>query len=159
MIAGAVVLTLLCTTGTLAHARLHRQVDPATGITTYSYFPIPAQRRDKGVALPARQAPRPTASLAPDTRPSQTAVQTKEQTPMPRAQAVRLVPSAYSGFPRVSAETQKKRDSERRRILKQELAWEQAELDRAIENKGARDVVQRHRANIEALNREISNVQ
>jgi hypothetical protein len=78
---------------------------------------------------------------------------------MPRAQAVRLVPSAYSGFPRVSAETQKKRDSERRRILKQELAWEQAELDRAIENKGARDVVQRHRANIEALNREISNVQ
>lgn len=78
---------------------------------------------------------------------------------MTRAHAVRLVPSAYRGFPRVSAETQKERDSERRRILKQELAWEQAELDRAIENKGAGDVVQRHRANIEALNREISNVQ
>jgi len=70
-----------------------------------------------------------------------------------------LIPTTYKGFPRVSPEVQKERDSERRRILKQELAWEQAKLDDAIENKAASDVVQRYKGNIEALHREISNTQ
>lgn len=48
---------------------------------------------------------------------------------------------------------------ERRRILKHELAWEQAALDEAIANKDANDVLRRHRENIESLHREISNVQ
>jgi hypothetical protein len=67
--------------------------------------------------------------------------------------------SSYSDFPRVSAETQKARDSERRRILKHELAWEQAALDQAIVDKDPSEVLQRHRENIESLHREIRNMQ
>jgi hypothetical protein len=157
--AGAVVMTLLGTAGAPAYARIHRQVDPATGITTYSNVPFPAQRREHRVAPPVpREAPGPAAAPAPDTMPSRAAVPAEEQPPIKPAPASRLVPSAYRGFPRVSVETQKERDSERRRILKQELAWEQAQLDQAIENKAAGDVVQRHRANIESLHREIGNV-
>lgn len=77
------------------------------------------------------------------------------------------------GFPRVDVGTQKARDSDRRRILEEELHSEQGALDAAnrqlAEQDGARrgsgdrqpplrDKVQLHERNIEALKREISNL-
>jgi multidrug resistance efflux pump len=91
-----------------------------------------------------------------------------------------------SDFPRVNADQQKARDSDRRAILQQELANEQKQLDEArkalTEQEGRfepternagggingakvqervqpyRDSVQLHERNIEALNREIGNL-
>ena len=147
--AAATVMTLLGTAGTSAHARIHRHVDPETGITTYRNYPSSTQRREKRVALPAPQE----VSVSPRTLPP-----VEEPTPIKRVSTnTRLVPATYNGFPRVSAEIQRERDSERRRILKEELVWEQTKLDQAIENKSASDVVQRYKGNIEALHREISN--
>lgn len=73
-------------------------------------------------------------------------------------------------FPRVSSDTQKSRDSDRRHILEQELASEQRSLDEArkalAEQEAARapterqqayrDRVAMHNRNLEALQREIA---
>lgn len=104
-----------------------------------------------------------------------------------RDQAVSLVPGgggrpapqpaaggagSSAGFPRVDASTQKARDTDRRRILEEELGSEQKALDAAnrqmAEQDSARrggerlqplkDRVQLHERNIEALKREISNL-
>ncbi len=84
--------------------------------------------------------------------------------------AARANPSP-AGFPRVEADTQKARDNDRRTILEQELAGEQKALDDARhelssqEGQGAknpervqsaRDRVQQHERNIEALRKELS---
>lgn len=77
-----------------------------------------------------------------------------------------------AGFPRVDAGTQKARDTDRRRILEDELSAEQRALDAAshqlAELDGARrggerlqplrDRVQLHERNVEALKREISSL-
>lgn len=97
--------------------------------------------------------------------------------PAPR-QATR---SATPGdFPRVNGDTQRGRDSDRRKILEQELAAEQGNLDKArkslaegeaqrtIDDKGnpkspermqgLKDGVALHERNIEALRRELANL-
>lgn len=145
-------MTFLGLTDALAHTRIQRQIDPETGITTYSFNPSPDHRREK-------PAPPPVPRAAPDTTPLRTTAPAAKQTETRIAPPIRLTPSSYRDFPRVSADTQKERDSERRRILKQELVWEEEKLAQAIENKAAGDVVQRFRANIEALQREIRNAQ
>lgn len=80
--------------------------------------------------------------------------------------------SGSAGFPRVDAGTQKARDTDRRRILEEELGSEQGALDAAsrqlAEQDPARrggdrlqplkDRIQLHERNIEALKREISNL-
>lgn len=80
-----------------------------------------------------------------------------------------------AGFPRVDSGTQRARDTDRRRILEQELSAEQQgldaarrELDEQVARNGGdrnslraqplRDKVQLHERNIEALRREISNL-
>jgi len=89
--------------------------------------------------------------------------------------------SSPAGFPKVDAATQKSRDSERRRILEEELAGEQKSLTQAQAELGEqekmrtgaeirnyqllqdrlqkyKDEVQRHEKNVEALKKELSNV-
>jgi hypothetical protein len=70
-----------------------------------------------------------------------------------------------AGFPRVSGDEQKARDTDRRAILERELAAEQTSLDKARQGLGAnpaqapqpvRDSVALHERNIEALNKELS---
>ena len=151
-IVGAIVMTLAGTTQALAHGQIRRQIDPATGIVTYIYRPSPADRNIKAASLPVPHQ-------MPDKRPSPITVSAREKPQMKPVPAEEIASPSYREFPRVSAATQKARDSERRRILKHELAWEQAALDQAIENKDASEVLRRHRENIESLHREISNVQ
>ena len=80
-----------------------------------------------------------------------------------------------AGFPRIDSGTQRARDTDRRRILEQELTTEQQGLDaarRELDEQAARnggdrnsvraqplrDKVQLHERNVEALRREISNL-
>jgi hypothetical protein len=150
-IVGAVIITLLGMAGALAYGQIQRHIDPATGVITYIYHPSSVDRRIKGSTTPVSHK-------APDHRPSRTAVSAKKTSIKPTP-ADSIIPSSYRDFPRVSPEMQKARDSKRRRILRHELAWEQAALDQAVENKVAGDVLRRHRENIESLHREIRNVQ
>jgi hypothetical protein len=95
----------------------------------------------------------------------------------PKARANTPTPD---GFPKVSSEAQKNRDSDRKRILDEELATERKNLDEAkrtlAEQEGTReggeknyqrvldrlkpfqDKVQLHERNIEALQKEIGNL-
>ena len=61
-----------------------------------------------------------------------------------------------STFPRVSNETQKSRDVDRRMILEQELAAEQRNLDQARKDAGGRDKAAQHERNIQAIQKELS---
>ena len=80
-----------------------------------------------------------------------------------------------AGFPRIDSGTQRARDTDRRRILEQELSAEQQGLDAArreldeqvsarngggnsVRAQPLRDKVQLHERNIEALRREIANL-
>ncbi len=100
--------------------------------------------------------------------------------PRPAPQEPSPQPGAREGFPKVDGQTQKKRDDERRRILENELANEQQQLESARQKLGEqeairtgdernyqryldrvqpfRDVVANHERNIEAIRREISNL-
>lgn len=73
--------------------------------------------------------------------------------PRPRASGT----PTPSDFPRVSTDTQKERDTNRRTILEQELAIEQRNLDEARKS-GNTAKVQLHERNILALQKEISNL-
>ena len=78
-----------------------------------------------------------------------------------------------AGFPRVGEDTQKARDNDRRAILEQELAGEQRNLDQARKElseqenvRGGpsdrlmpyRDRISQHERNIQAIQRELSNL-
>lgn len=77
-----------------------------------------------------------------------------------------------SGFPRVQEDTQKARDGDRRHILEQELAGEQRSLEQARKDLSEqealrgpadrlapyRDRVAQHERNIQAIQKEISNL-
>ncbi|RZI40344.1 hypothetical protein EGT07_23665 [Herbaspirillum sp. HC18] len=120
-------------------ARVYQHVDPVTGAVTYSNFPARGQEPEEVDAAPDRPAHHPNA---------------------PKAASRNAAPSAGApaNFPRVAAATQKERDTDRRKILNDELQSEQVALADAIARKAADDTVQRHKANIAALQREISNI-
>lgn len=97
--------------------------------------------------------------------------------PAPRQAARNTTPG---DFPRVDGETQRGRDGDRRRILEQELAAEQVNLDKARKSmaegeatrlndeksyqkyldrvQGLKDGVALHERNVEALKRELANL-
>ncbi|HZX33496.1 MAG TPA: DUF4124 domain-containing protein [Rhodocyclaceae bacterium] len=89
----------------------------------------------------------------------------------PKAPSAAANPSP-AGFPKVAEDTQKARDNDRRRILEQELASEQRSLEQArkdLSDQEAarvtgdrllpyRDRVAQHERNIQAINRELSNL-
>jgi hypothetical protein len=98
----------------------------------------------------------------------------------PTAGTQRSGDSQKGDFPKVDSQTQKKRDGERRRILEEELATEQQQLDAAKQQLAEqesvrtggernyqkfldrvqpfRDAVANHERNIEAIKREIANL-
>lgn len=92
--------------------------------------------------------------------------------PAPRAKAAPAGNPSPAGFPKVAEDTQKARDNDRRRILEQELSSEQRSLDAArkdlADQEAARvtgdrllpyrDRVAQHERNIQAINRELSNL-
>jgi hypothetical protein len=108
----------------------------------------------------------------------------EDPTPAPQASRPERAPrnsdERKSSFPRVDDDTQKKRDAERRKILEEELASEQQQLDEArkqlaeqesVRTGGERnyqrflervqpyrDAVANHERNVEALTREIANL-
>lgn len=100
--------------------------------------------------------------------------------PAPKPRASAAANPSPAGFPKVAEDTQKARDNDRRRILEQELAAEQKSLEAArkdlAEQEGVRvgdernyqrvldrlqpykDRVAQHERNIQAINRELSNL-
>jgi hypothetical protein len=137
----SVILSFLGIAAALAYGSLHKQVDPATGVTTWRYRPPPPAER-KPAPAPAKPvaAARASSAAAPARAPAQ----------------VLARPAEARGFPQVPQQLQNERDSERRRILVQELALEQAELEQAIVARAASERVARLRANVAALQREIA---
>ncbi len=100
--------------------------------------------------------------------------ETSMPAPKTKASGVAANPSP-SGFPRVQEDTQKARDGDRRHILEQELASEQRSLEQAKKDlaeqeanrtPGAspervapyRDRVAQHERNIQAIQKELSNL-
>ena len=97
--------------------------------------------------------------------------------PKARASGAAANPSP-AGFPRVQEDTQKARDTDRKRILEQELAGEQRNVEQArrdladqtaarqnVPNSGAvdslqpyRERVSQHERNIEAIQKELANL-
>lgn len=61
-----------------------------------------------------------------------------------------------ASFARISAARQRELDSDRRAILEDELKEEQRALSAASAGHAARDVLQRHTANVAALQRELA---
>ena len=93
--------------------------------------------------------------------------------PPPRAKSVGASANpSPAGFPRVQEDTQKARDTDRRHILDQELAGEQRNLEQARKDLGEqealrgspermapyRDRVAQHERNIQAIQKELSNL-
>ena len=93
--------------------------------------------------------------------------------PPPRAKSVGASANpSPAGFPRVQEDTQKARDTDRRHILDQELAGEQRNLEQARKDLGEqealrgspermapyRDRVAQHERNIQAIQKEMSNL-
>lgn len=137
---------ILC--GTLAQAaqgQLYRYLDPATGWIVYTNRQAPI------LIVPENTAAQAAAAVASGTPDASGVVR-----PTPRHGESRVI-SVPSGFPRVTPAMQTSRDSERRRILDDELQSEQAALTAALQGNAASDIVQRHRSNIAALERELHN--
>jgi hypothetical protein len=148
------VLLLFGTVVGVAHADVYKCVDENGRLTYTNDKPIPGQ---KGCVLLSRD-------------------QAVTSVPMPKKSATPTPPS----FPRVDDSTQRSRDNDRRKILEQELASEQALLDDAQKELAAqeavrngdeknyqkfldrvqpfRDKVKQHETNIAKLKTEINNI-
>ena len=137
----ALVLEMLAVA---AHAKLYQHVNPVTGDITYSNFPMP-KREPKAISSFARtpaQVPYQHSYRAPKAAPRNTVFTT----------------STAANFPRITVEMQKERDLDRRKILYEELESEQSALNEASARNEAEESLQRLKANIDALQREISNI-
>ncbi len=142
----------LCAASATGHAEIYKHVDDS-GRVTYSNIPIKGAKKLNLDPLPVVPATKPKAASA-----------------------------APAGFPKVDADTQKKRDDLRHRILEDELASEERLLLEARQTlkdaeaaRGGKDAVKlpakylerlqqikegvtRHEKNIEALKIEIANL-
>jgi len=160
------LMLLVFATG--AHADIYKCVDEM-GHTTYTNDkPAPGV---KGCALMSREQPISTVPSSTGSRRSSGGNS---------ASSGANSSSSPAGFPKVDESTQKSRDGDRRKILEQEKAKEQQELDsarkelaeqEAVRNgdeknyqkyldrvKGFKDAVQLHERNIESINKEIANL-
>ena len=138
--AAALVLEMLAVA---AHAGLYRHVDPVTGDITYSNFPIP-KREQEAISSFART-------------PAQVPYQHSYPAPKAAARNTVFTTSTAANFPSITVEMQKERDLDRRKILYEELQSEQSALNEASARNEAVESLQRHKTNIDALKREISN--
>lgn len=158
----APLLGVLLLSSGLAQADVYKCVDAEGGITYTNQ-----KNAARGCKLLSQDQP-VTAVAAPTSRPSGSPAASASANPSP------------GNFPKVAPETQKSRDSLRRRTLEQELAAEQHNLETAqkqlAEQEATRngnernyekvlervqpykDRVADHQRNIEALNKEIANL-
>lgn len=146
-----VLAALLCSP--LVHADIYKCVDEA-GHVTYTN----SKTSSKGCSVLARD--QAVSSVPGAARPAASSASSGGAA------------GGSAGFPRVDAGTQKARDTDRRRILEDELNSEQGALEaasrqlaeqdasrRASERlQPLRDRIQLHERNVEALKREISNL-
>jgi hypothetical protein len=141
-----VALTVMMSTSANAGPKVFKYVDPDTGITTYS-----------NIRLRAGQRPLIPSAAASVARTIALAAPARERSYAARV-ALRKEPRAVandSGFPTISAGTQRGRDSERLIIIEQELRAEQSALDEAVAKDAPLDVIRRCESNIAALQREV----
>ncbi|MET3133297.1 hypothetical protein AAKU55_003587 [Oxalobacteraceae bacterium GrIS 1.11] len=135
----APILALLVCGG--AHAAVFKYVDAATRIANYSNF------RPRGYA--ARELlppPPPRAKSEPRFKQEPHLKQVPDVVGSVGAQA----------FPRVDPQRQRAMDVDRKQIIGDELAAEQAALRLAMGRNAAPDVLGRHRADVAALERELA---
>ncbi|MDD3352154.1 DUF4124 domain-containing protein [Zoogloea sp.] len=144
------LLLVVLSSAPLARADIFKCVDDA-GHVTYTNARAPGKgctvlSRDQAVSSVSSAPPRVSSAPLPQNGASQ----------------------GGAGFPRVDGTTQRARDSDRRRILEEELASEQRALEvarrdaaqdpRRSASGAGTDRVQIHERNIEALRRELSNL-
>jgi hypothetical protein len=123
--------TLLFLMSGQVHAEVYRKIDPNTGHITLTN--IPPRSGTEAEAPEKKTALPPKAMPAPSTK-------------------------SPGDFPKVSPVLQKERDTDRKKILEDELKAEQLALKEANEKKAAAEIIARHKINILALEREITNV-
>lgn len=143
--AKVLLATLLSLMAGAARAQVYRYVDSATGSFIYSN-----QKSDLPV-LSRMSAPSPLrcASVSP-------LASGQVRSASKKTVAAGLAPAA---FPRVSSAAQREYDSDRRRILQEELELEKSALNDAIGKGASEDIVHRHQANVAALERELDRTQ
>ncbi len=120
---------LLLMSGQL-RAEVFRKIDPNTGHITLTNIP------------PRSEAEAPEKKTASSPVKAMSAPSTKSP----------------GDFPKVSPVVQKERDTDRKKILEDELKAEQVALKEANDKKAAAEIIARHKVNILALEREITNV-
>jgi hypothetical protein len=139
------LVVVLSTVGGSADAQLYRYVDAETGWFVYSNrkFELPVQTR---IAAPP--------SLLRASLPGPTPILNRDQN---RSMSTKSATARYApaDFPRVTRSMQQERDSDRRRILQDELDAEKLALNAALGKGAAEDIVHQHRANVAALEREL----
>lgn len=126
------VLLLMLFVGSTCLAQVYKKIDPVTGHITITNIP-----------------------------PRSIQASTEQQTPIAlpvEKKVVAKVKNVPANFPKLSPEIQKERDSERKRILDDELKSEQAALKNASIQKTDPDTIARHKQNIVALEREIASI-
>lgn len=153
---------LLSLTACLAHADIYKYTDE-NGVVNYTNMPTRVPGKAERIAV------EPGGSAAP--APAQGG-----SAPHPRPPGV----ATPAGFPRVDGDTQRKRDDARRQILEGEVQAEQKALQDARQAltagqevrlgternyqkyldrvKGLQDEVDTHQANLDALQKEITNL-
>jgi hypothetical protein len=120
-----------------ALAEIFQYVDPIDGHVTWSNVPLHGQASAKAAA--------PTSTV----RPARVSYR-------PASNASTSIGPAH--FPRVTEAQQRDRDNDRRQILIDELKDEQEAFNKAKERNASDAEINRHRANIAALERELSNL-
>lgn len=153
-----VVATLAAPLGSV-RADVFKYVDSETGRLIYSNK---RSNLSASIFLPASS---PVPSLLPSFCPTTEAAlsapaRSTSASERHRRASKRVIASAGTppDFPRVSRTAQQQHDSDRRRILQDELDFEKSALGAALEKGGAEDIVHRHRENIAALEREINRI-
>jgi hypothetical protein len=127
-----------------APAAVFKHVDQRTHEVSYANF-LPPGWPARELTLPRSPEPRRTRHSS--------------SSPMddsPPARPERLL--GADTFPRIDPEQQRKLDVDRRKILGDELMSVQAALQQAQSRSDAPDVINRHRADVEALLRELARV-
>jgi hypothetical protein len=140
-----------------SHAQIIYKCVDEDGGTRFTNIAAEAKGCQAVSMIPFEKPPAPTASSAPST---------------PRPQSRAAPPATPANFPRIDRATQQARDSDRRRILEQELGLEQKLLEQARQELAAdqgagsqqprieaqQKRVRTHEENVSSLRREISNL-
>lgn len=164
MLIRALTVACVALAASVAQADIYKYTDE-NGVVNYTNLPSRLPTKAERIAV----EPAPSAALsAPLQGGNANAAKPRPQVATP------------AGFPRVDGETQRRRDDTRRQILQEELQTEQKALEDARQAlaagqevrlggernyqkyldrvKGLQDEVDTHQANLDALEKEISNL-